>query len=191
MKDDSNRRPGWSGRPTEFSIHCTRCGGHAIFDEPFDFYPERKGLPLAEGRPVHRWGGRFVVEKYPSILPWVPPKGYQQALSSHVAEEGSGVYVMHRTGVMKCTDCHRVAVHALQWPTDAYYQWNIRGHILWAWSREHAQVLLDYLGGTERDPNKILWWRVSKLPQAVIAAKVRDNVVKQITRTLLEDTAPN
>jgi hypothetical protein len=180
----------WTGRPEQFTIRCPRCGGRAIFDEPFEFYAERKGVPDSKGRPIYRWGGWYVVEKYPAILPWAPPRGSGQFLSSRSGKDTGG-YTPHEKGVVRCLRCHHVAVHALSWPNDAYYHWDIRGFTLWAWSREHDQILLEYLGGTERDPRKYPGWKLGKLPQQVISAKVRDTVVKQISRTLLaeEDNA--
>jgi hypothetical protein len=93
------------------------------------------------------------------------------------------------TGTLKCSKCHLVAETALTWPTDAYYQWNIRGYILWAWSTEHARALLGYLESTDRDP-----WRFSPygfwmqtLPSEVTSAKRRDLVVKEISRTLADE----
>jgi hypothetical protein len=63
----------------------------------------------------------------------------------------------------------------------------IRGYTLWAWSAEHSQVLLDFLGGTERDPAMYASYARSllHLPKAVITAKVRPFIVKRIAETLL------
>jgi hypothetical protein len=93
---------------------------------------------------------------------------------------------MWREAVTKCSNCHEIAVREVAWPEDAYFQWDIRGHTLWAWNREHAQVLLDFLGSKERDENKYGRYErnLRKLPSALISSKVRSLVVRRITETL-------
>jgi hypothetical protein len=172
------------GFPSQLEIRCTRCKKRALFDEPFEFFPKIKSKPrqhLPDGeseevdlteRSYHRWGGWFVLEKFPNVLPWTTPKyggGYSR-----------------KQGVVRCENCHAVYVHDMDWPGDAYYQWNVRGIIFWAWSTEHARVLLQFLSGTDRDASKLGCYRRSleRLPQAVISAKNRDLVVRHLRRAL-------
>lgn len=153
------------------TIRCPRCGGKALYDKPFVFQLRQQGMPEAKGCPVHVWRGWYVVEKYPSVFPWqAPAKG-----SFHTEK-----------GVVRCAACHFVGQHKVEWPQDAYFRWNVRGHILWAWSEEHARVLLAYLGGTERDPAKFpaYTYYLRRMPKAFITAKVRERIVKQIRASL-------
>ena len=142
-----------------------------MLDQPFAFYsPGTIPAPLmAQAQP---WGQRMVVEKYPSVVKWVQP------------EKGHGY--IHRRGVVRCLACHHVDLHDIAWPDEAYYRWNIRGHTLWACNREHAQVLLAFLGSKERDPSRFPGYVKSlrKLPSEFISTKVRDDIVKAISRTL-------
>lgn len=138
------------GFPEQCAVRCPRCQGRAIVDEPFAFFIASEGMPDTGGRPCHRWGGWYVVEKYPALLPWKSPRGSEQALSTANSRRETGHYVPRHTGIVKCTRCHLVAIHLVRWPDDAFYQWEIRGVTLWAWSREHAHVLLTYLAGSER-----------------------------------------
>jgi hypothetical protein len=165
-------------------IRCRRCGGRGLFEEPFEFYPERHGKPRVRlpeggsqeidltGRVTHRWGGWIVVERFSSVLSWSTPQ----------PGTGGGAW----TGVVRCTGCHAVYVHDLEWPADAYYQWNVRGVTFWAWSTEHTSILLEFLASTDRDASRFGLYRRSldKLPQAVIAAKNRDLVVRHLRRAL-------
>jgi len=160
-----------SGCPGETVVRCPKCGGEALMDEPFAFYNSGRVPPELL---VHaqQWGHRMVVEKYPSLAKWVPP------------EKGRGY--LHKRGVVKCRRCHHVDVHDISWPDEAYYKWDIRGNTLWACNREHAQVLLAFLGSKERDPSRFPGYVKSlrKLPKEFISAKARDDIVKAITRTL-------
>ncbi len=97
-----------------------------------------------------------------------------------------------RQGTIRCPACGREAAHRLTWPDDAYFQWPIRGSLLWAWSADHARVLLAYLGSLQRDPTQFPGYEVSleQLPKAVITAKARAQVVKQIALTLAKEPTP-
>jgi hypothetical protein len=176
----------WTGWPEQFDIRCPKCGGRAVFDEPFSFLSCKEGVPENEPRPVHRWGGWLVVEKYPSVLSWTAPRGSHQSLIFPKAKEGSGYYVVRKKGVVKCSACHHVGVHELNWPEDAFFRWEIRGDTLWAWSAEHARVLLEYIGSEERDATKFPAYlrQLRRLPKQFLSAKVRDLVVKNISDTL-------
>jgi hypothetical protein len=144
----------------------------------FDSVPTRRGRPVPDDdpRPVYQWGGWFLRERYPAVLPWRPPKGRPYNYLTH------GEY-----GVVRCPECHLVAARSLRWPAEAFFRWSIRGVELWAWNAEHAQVLLDYIGSQLRDP-----WRyrggygrgLQKLPATILAARNRAELVRRITESL-------
>lgn len=153
-------------------VRCRACAGPAALDAPFEFYSAHKGLPEGETRPAHRWNGWLVVEKHPSIARWEAPE--------------AGRDYSRLLGVALCSRCHAQYAYDVSWPDDAYYRWDIRGHILWAFNREHARVLLEFIGSKERDPARFPGYEKSltKLPSEFITAKVRDDIVKAISRTL-------
>ncbi|HVG00907.1 MAG TPA: hypothetical protein VND68_13795 [Chloroflexia bacterium] len=159
--------------PGPFNVRCPRCGGKAEYDLPFDLYTATKGEPPGEERPLHRWGGWLVAEKYPSVKPWDD------------AADG----ISESDGVVKCSACHLVKEHRLRWPQDAFYQWEIRGNTLWAFNVEHAYVLKDFLGGKERDVTRFPQYARSliKMSGELLSAKVRDQVAKEIEATLSRD----
>jgi hypothetical protein len=164
----------------DYDIRCPQCGARAVWDEAFERVPTRAGKPLPsdDPRPVHQWGGWWLRERYPSILPWRPPKA-----------RGDQVFWPGEFGVVQCPSCHLVAPHPLNWPADAFFQWRIRGTVLWAWNAKHARVLLDYIGSQLRDP-----WRyeggygryLQKLPAPVLAARNRERVTRRIAESLRE-----
>jgi hypothetical protein len=143
-----------------------------VLDAPFEFYSVRGGLPGGETRPAHKWNGWLIIEKHPSIARWVAP--------------GPGQNYARYLGVTQCRECHAQYAYEVSWPDDAYFQWEIRGHTLWACNREHAQVLLEFISSKVREPHHFPGYEKSltKLPTEFIGSKVRDDVIKAITRTL-------
>ena len=116
-------------------------------------------------------------EKFPSVVRWKPPRGVQGHRLGHV-------------GVVRCPACHLVARHALRWPEDAFFQWQVRGERLWAWDAEHALVLLDYVRSSIREPGKYppaLRGSLIKLPRVFLAARNRALVAGRMEATLREE----
>ena len=158
-------------------VRCPHCAGHACFREPFEF----RSVAPANG-PAHRWGGWYVVERYPHIFPWVAPRGSSSQYLTDGANDGQGYPLLHR-GVVECEACKQQSVHVLAWPEDAWWQWSIRGKMLWAWDRQHAEQILRYVRATDRPPRSTSG-PIGSLPSHFLSAKVRDAVVKAIERKL-------
>jgi hypothetical protein len=112
-----------------------------------------------------------------------------QGIMTPAAARRAGYHVMRQIGVVHCPRCHLAASHHLNWPQDAFFQWIIRGHLLWAWSEEHARVLLAFLGGNDRDATKYPLYTQSllNLPKQLITRKVRPLIVTRITQTLADE----
>ena len=108
-------------------------GGHGSWaDKPEGITED---VPDPEASTSHRWGHWMVHEKYPSIVQWTPPRST------------SDYYDMCKEAVIKYTKCHLVATHGVVWPGDAYFRWNIRSELLWAWSADHARAILELVSG--------------------------------------------
>lgn len=165
-------------------IRCPRCSGRAWFDEPYEFVSKR--ARPADADQLHQWGGWLVREKYPSVLPWKPPPGSQQSLYTSPERLPDGHRFRDR-GVLRCGECHNVTAHELRWPEDAYFQWTVRGERLWAWNREHAQALRQYLESTQREPARYgLYARsLRELPARILDARARTAIVRKIHQTLI------
>ena len=166
-------------------VRCPSCGGRAAFGEPFEFLVARK-VPPGEAAGLQRWGGWLVREKYPSVMRWKAPRGSHQYLTTGGRSRESGGHRLRHRGVVRCRECHLVAVHVLRWPGDAYFQWDIRGTRLWAADVEHARVLLHYIESLLRDPWSYGGYRagLQKLPATVLAARNRALVARKIRGTL-------
>lgn len=170
--------------PSHADVVCPRCAARARFDEPFAFFSKAPDVP-EEGKPVHRWGGWYVMERFPSLFPWKPPRGP----SSHgrfVGWWSVGGYLLYEHGVVRCPACHLVAKHRLRWPADAFFKWRIRGQTLWARDEAHARVLLAYIGSTLRDPDAFPGYarELRKLPAPFIAGRNRALVAGRIRASL-------
>lgn len=160
-------------RDYHLEVRCPRCGGRARWEEPFELVPNgelRDGE--AEGMPA--WGPWRVREKFPSGVRWTPPP------------RGHG-YVHACEGVLRCGTCHAVAPHRLSWPSDAFFQWYVRGVTLYAWHADHARVLLHYIGSALRDPGgygSVYRKGLQRLPAAVLDGHARARTASRIADTL-------
>jgi len=151
--------------------------GHALFVEPYEFPLE----PPAD-RPSYRWGSWYVVERYPELLPWQAPKGSSSQFLTYGPSNDQGYPLLHR-GVVECSNCRTPIIHTLAWPEDAWWQWSIRGKMLWAWDRTHAEQILEYVRATDRPPRSTSG-PIGSIPTHFLSAKVRETVVKAVERTL-------
>ncbi len=160
-------------------VRCPACGKLAKFEEPFEFFSKNEVQP-AETRPMHRWGGWLVLERFPSHFPWQAPSCSSQYLSLGYDKSG---YALRSNGLLLCSFFHVQQMqqkHTLKWPGDAYWQWEIRGKLLWAWDRNHAEAILAYVKKTTRS-SRYYAPLIKRLPTHFLTAKVRHLVVKKIT----------
>ena len=163
-------------------ICCPSCGNRALFHEPFEFIGTKGDLA---GRPYHEWGSWKVVELFPSTFKWVPPKTSSQYLRGG-GNNGHGGYPLLHRGLYQCDHCHNNLKHILDWPNDAFWSWEIRGSQLWAWDMNHAQRILDYIKPVSR--TRTYSYDLRCIPKEFLAAKVRELIVKRITRSLENKT---
>ena len=166
-------------------IQCPNCRRRARFEEPFVFV-SWEHAPSDETRPFHKWGGWMVIERFPSQFPWVAPgKGPQ--LQGRGSEPDQYGYAVLTDGLVQCRHCHVNAKHRLQWPKDAYWQWHIRGELLWAWDRSHAETILAFIEAAHRPSRRSEQLR--HLPAHFLTAKARNEVVGKIKKLLAESPA--
>lgn len=56
-------------------------------------------------------------------------------------------------GRLACHSCGRTQASALlSWPEDAYYQGEVKGQLLWAWSEAHVRAIRAFVASTTRNP---------------------------------------
>ena len=166
-------------------ITCPSCRKRARFSEPFAFVSAEHAAP-DETRPFHKWGGWIVIERFPSQFPWVAP-GEGARFPGRGSDPGQHGYAVLTDGLVQCGHCHVNAKHRLQWPEDAYWQWNIRGDLLWAWDRSHAEAILAFIEAAHRPSRRSEQLR--HLPAHFLTAKVRGEVVGKMKQRLAETPA--
>ena len=159
-------------------ISCPSCSSRALFHEPFEFVGSNRDLV---GRPYHEWGGWKVIELFPSVYKWQPPKTSSQYLRGG-GDNGLGGYPLLHRGLYQCDHCHNNQKHTLDWPRDAFWSWDIRGNQLWAWDANHAQRILDYIQPLSRI--QCVSYDLRYIPKEFLTAKVRELVVRRITKSL-------
>ena len=161
-------------------IKCPDCGGLAKFEEPFEFHSKREAS-LDESRTLHRWGVWFVLERFPSLVKWKAPSGSNQYLRNG-GDNGKDGYPLLTNGLIQCPRCHSNRKHKLAWPNDAFWQWPIRGELLWAWDKDHAQTILNFVKKTDRPPR--YHDQLKYIPSRFLSGKVRDLVVKKMEQSI-------
>ncbi len=88
-------------------------------------------------------------------------------------------------GAVSCNNCQTRKPYILQWPNDAFYSISIKDEILWAFNRESAVDLRDYIASGERKTEKYKWASfLLHVPTAFKKQNTRDNVVKKINKVL-------
>lgn len=162
-------------------IICPDCRGCAHFEEPFEFHLK----PDGSDRPSHAWGGWIVVERFPMQFPWIPPSDSNRHHRHGPDTSGNGYPVLSH-GLIRCPSCHLNRKHHLDWPQEAFWQWEIRGKSLWAWDRMHALKLLEQIESKQRRHTNAS--SLYRIPSFFLEAKVRDQLTKKMRKTLHNTT---
>ena len=123
----------------------------------------------------------MVIERFPSRLPWRPPSSSHQYVRGG-GDTGEGGYPLLTRGLIQCAHCHSNRTYKLNWPDDAYWQWQIRGELLWAWDRDHARIILDYVSAQVRPSRRSS--ELKYIPSHFLTAKVRGLVVTKMAASL-------
>jgi hypothetical protein len=88
-------------------------------------------------------------------------------------------------GSVRCEHCHLRKKHSLKWPDDAYFSIAHRNKVLWAFHRDSAYDLNDYLLSKSRDPSKYRWRSfLLHVPTIFKTEKARVAISKQFMRLL-------
>lgn len=159
-------------------LRCQDCGHVAQFHEPFSFtcvirYPE-----LPEG--AHRWGRVVVEELFPEHFSWQQPETPKPTF--HQGKEPGPGYRLGHCGMVECKHCGTMKKATINWPEDAYWQWDIQGHHLVARNREHAELILGFLRERRRAPNRKPALR--NIPTVMLTKQLSPIVQEHVERSL-------
>ncbi len=113
------------------------------------------------------------------------PEGYEPSAWDHSRylhqSRGNG----NDLGTVVCRNCSLRRKHTLSWPNDAYFQIDSRGKVLWAYHRESAIDLRNYLESVDRKQSGYKWELFLRhVPGDFLVAGLREQQVKLLDRLL-------
>ncbi len=187
----------WNPIPHRLDVRCPACARGAEFEFAEVVRIERKAdIPAFEAHSqleYHRFTNPSLGQDWHGAVFFAGlhgsaqtlrdlPDGYYSTDWEHPrylrAEVGLG------WGSVRCS-CGLRQKHTLNWPLEAYYQVEYRGHGLWAFHREAAIDLRNYVASEHRVRSNYRWEAMLRhVPSAFLAAKARDTVVKRLDRLL-------
>ena len=95
------------------------------------------------------------------------------------------IFTDKRRGKLSCLACVLVKQHVIEWPRDAYFSFSVRNKVLWAWNRQHAIDIRDYLSSTDRvEKNYNHAESLYLIPEVFKTAKNRSKCVEAINKSL-------
>ena len=118
------------------------------------------------------------------------PSGYESGNWSHskFLQRSHGLEI----GSVRCMHCHFLGEHTLKWPDDAYYVVSYRQQVLWAFHRESASELNDYLLSKSRNISRYRWASfLLHLPTTFKTQKARGVVSRQLLKLLAGTQIPS
>jgi hypothetical protein len=87
---------------------------------------------------------------------------------------------------ISCLNCGFSGRKTIHWPRDAFWKCQVKGKILWAFSLEHANVLLEFIQSSNRNYHDHTGYLASllHLPKHFKLAKNRKSAVISIKRLI-------
>jgi len=189
----------WNPMPHIVDIRCPECGGRAEFEfaevvrirlkKDVDFFKKSKLFEyrFLRDRAGTGWHAAFyflrVHGRSTDVLDDLPA-GYSPADWNHsrYLYRSHG----HDWGTVDCFECDLRRKHVLSWPDEAFYQIVFGRAVLWAFHRESAVEIRDFIVSVDRDPAAFKWRTLLvHLPKEFLAAKARDGIVKRLDRLLV------
>ncbi|MEJ7805000.1 MAG: hypothetical protein WKG03_03640, partial [Telluria sp.] len=160
----------WNPMPHRLDVACPTCGQRAEFEfaevvrislkSDVAFFQKSCTFDYQTFQDScgHLWHGALFFEG----LHGSPGQAIHQLPPGYLAENWAHSKYLRsadslRSGAIRCAHCCLRAKHQLAWPNDAYYAVAHRRQVLWAFYRESAVELLDYLSSTKRDVSKYRW----------------------------------
>ncbi|MDF4206360.1 MULTISPECIES: hypothetical protein [Pseudomonas] len=188
----------WSPMPHQLALSCPQCAGQACFDFVVARPIERKAdVPFFQAHPLlEYWKEQDNCGHYHHYALYFPglhgdpmqslgplPDGYSP---SHW-QRSAYWYRDHGLdlGSVRCEHCHYAARHHLNWPGEAYFSVLYKGQMLWAFNRESALALHDYLGSAQRNPGGYPWRSFLRhIPGPFKSRKARQPLTRSLKRLL-------
>lgn len=106
--------------------------------------------------------------------------GIKQQYKSGKISEKKGEFLAK----INCIHCGYTNEKHVSWPKDAYWTFDIKGDMLWAWSKGHAEAILEYIISKDREQSSEYGSSLYHIPKHFKLAKNRDTVVRKIKKRL-------
>ena len=184
--------------PHIVEIRCPECGGGAIFEfaevvrialkKDVAFFKNNKLFEymFLKDSNGSGWHAAFYFPRlYGSSTDVLRdlPAGYSSGFWNH----SKYLYRAHGCdwGTADCRECGLRQKHILVWPNEALYQIEFRRRTLWAFDRESALAIRDYIASMHRKQAAFKWQSLLlHIPKQFLDAKARDEIVKRLNRLL-------
>jgi hypothetical protein len=193
----------WNPVPATLSVRCPECRNEAAFEFPSIVRIQKlKDVPLFRTHAQLQYTTLIDHQKrkwhaavlYPGLnaRDWTSlrnlPEGYAAASwnpSNQIARTLPSLMTDTPTGCLRCQNCQIARRHNLNWPDAAWFQISHGKELLWAWHRDCAADLRDFIRSRDRDPHKHQWYLfLLHIPEAFLQAKSRSDVLKKLDRLL-------
>lgn len=189
----------WNPMPHKVDVKCPQCGLRAEFEfaevcriglkSDVDFFKNSSQFVYRQFQDScgHYWHGALYfagLHGDPCITLGDLPPGYAPGNWSHSRHlsRGHGLDL----GSVVCEHCHLRSSHRLNWPGDAYYAVPYKNHVLWAFDRESACDLHDFILSRTRDRSMYRWSLfLLHVPTVFKTHKAREAVSKHLFRLLV------
>lgn len=193
----------WNPMPHKVDVKCPRCGLRAEFEfaevcrielkTDVDFFKNSTQFEYRQFQDScgHYWHGALYYEGLhgdPRFVLRDLPSGYDPGDWKH----SRYLFRCHGLdiGSVHCEHCHFRKKHSLSWPSEAFYAVAYKSNVLWAFNRESACDLHDFIISKTRDVSKYRWSSfLLHIPTVFKTQKVRELVSKQLFRLLAEGKA--
>lgn len=188
----------WTPMPHVLDVRCPACSGKAVFEfAEVVRIARRADIPFFQGSPHFEYR-RFPAEGWRQawhgaiFFPGLTARSAAAARlpPGYVPEDWAHSKYLTRArgldlGTLDCRRCGRPQKHQLCWPRDAFYCIEYRRSVLWAFDRESATELRDFVASSERKTSRYRWHALlMKVPGRFLQASARPEVVRRLDRVL-------
>ncbi len=188
--------------PHVLSVHCPECKHEAVFEfsecikirrtHDIEYF---KTSPMFEYKKItnHNGEGVNLACYYHKLAQHNLPDMSDLPSGYAMSDWGHSTYLYRAygfdVGTIVCRSCGLRRKHGLSWPDEAYFQIEHKRQILWAFDRESAVELLDFIRSKDRERSKYKYRTfLLKIPPQFLDKKVRDIVTKRLSARLLTKT---
>jgi hypothetical protein len=189
----------WNPMPHRLDVTCPACGKRAVFEfaeivriRPKDreYFKTSKlfDCRVFQDSCGHNWRGAVYyagLHGGSSAELRHLPDGYKSEYWAH----SPYLYRSHGLdiGAVRCNNCGVRRKHDLAWSDDAYFKVDYKGQRLWAFDRESAAELRDYIASPDRGLRHRTWKAFLRhVPTLFKERGTRQTVLKRLDRLLAD-----